>query len=74
MRSEFAEVYLYIFIIMGLFVFGVLVTTGGILLCVSDKKVRREDREFEKTPSTVITVAGVTAMLLSAVLFVLGAI
>lgn len=74
MRSEFVEVYLYIFIILGLFVFGALVTTGGILLRVSDKKIRQEDREFEKTPSTVITAAGVTAILLSAVLFVLGTI
>lgn len=74
MRSEFVEVYLYIFLIMGLFVFGSLVAAGGIFLRVSDKKVSRDDKDLEKIPSAAITVAGAAVMLLSAVLFVAGVI
>ena len=74
MRSAFCEVWLYIFFIIGLFGFGSLVTTGGIFLSVSDKKARCEDKEFEKTPSAVITTVGVIAILLSVALFVMGTI
>lgn len=74
MRSAFCEVRLYIFFIIGLFVFGLLVTVGGIFLSVSDKKARCEDKEVEKTPSAVIMTVGVTAILLSVALFVLGTI